>query len=75
MGSLSGISDLLTVLGLAPAKVAEAEVLLTRFEGLWADEKDAARGSVVENIFLLTFGDNAAVEGSTEYEAQRKVPW
>ena len=54
---------------------AEAETLLSEYAVLSDSEKDSVRTSVVTQIFPLFFGQDAILATSSEYEAQRQVPW
>ncbi len=48
---------------------------LKKFAVLPRSEKDKVRPLFVTSVFALVFGDNAAVQGSEDYELQRQVPW
>ncbi|OJJ62434.1 hypothetical protein ASPSYDRAFT_142902 [Aspergillus sydowii CBS 593.65] len=48
---------------------------LKKFAVLPCSEKDKVRPLFVTSVFALVFGDNAAVQGSEDYELQRQVPW
>jgi hypothetical protein len=51
-----------------------AEVLV-QFNALSPEEQDNARSSVIEKIFPLVLGDNAAVEGSPSFSQLKVKPW
>lgn len=75
MSASSTVSAILGVVAFEPAYIKEAEACLSEFEGLSINEKEAARGSVIEKVFPLAFGEDAAIESTPKYEELKAVPW
>jgi len=54
---------------------AHVEACLAEYDNLSATQKDAARGSVIEKVFPLAFGEDAVIEGSPKYGELKAIPW
>ncbi|OGM44466.1 hypothetical protein ABOM_006938 [Aspergillus bombycis] len=75
MASLPSVAAIVNGANLNPSNIPQVEVLFAQFASLSPAEKDNERGSFVDKVFPLFFGENAVVDGSSAYEAQRQVPW
>ncbi|KAL4995934.1 hypothetical protein BDV10DRAFT_202734 [Aspergillus recurvatus] len=53
----------------------QVKELLSQFASFSASEQENARPSFVKNVFPLVFRDKVFVQGSSDYELQRQIPW
>ncbi|KAE8400623.1 hypothetical protein BDV37DRAFT_286497 [Aspergillus pseudonomiae] len=74
MASLPSVAAIVNGADLDPSNIPQVKSLFARFARLSPAEKDDQRGSFVDRVFPLFFGDNAVTDGSSAYEAQRPSP-
>ncbi|KAB8274993.1 6-hydroxy-D-nicotine oxidase [Aspergillus minisclerotigenes] len=75
MAALPSVAAIVNGANLDPKNIPQVETLFEQFTNLSPTERDNERGSFVEKVFPLFFGENAVVDGSSAYEAQRQVAW
>lgn len=75
MAALPSVAAIVNGANLDPKNIPQVETLFEQFTNLSPTERDNERGSFMEKVFPLFFGENAVVDGSSAYEAQRQVPW
>lgn len=72
---LSTVSEIVSAADISTEHSKEIENILTAFSALSTEEKKAKVSETIVKVFPLAFGDLAAVETSTSFEALRASTW
>ncbi|KAE8348188.1 hypothetical protein BDV28DRAFT_153112, partial [Aspergillus coremiiformis] len=75
MTSLPTAAAILAAADLPASHKDQAQALLDQFATLPPKERETERATFAARGFSLFFGENAAIDGSPDYEAQRQVQW
>lgn len=75
MSSIEQLAVILKAVGAPERNWKEAEDRVSEFMNLDSYAKRKALPAMIEEVFPLVFGDEAAVEGSVNFEELKGSPW